>query len=321
MTLHYYKVHHLVVASTIALPELPLAECQKEDIFITEGLVPEHLPGYERNKKGELWEGHLKYEVSGGTILLAIKDTGRFLFCTDNSIIVEKFQDTDYPNMRLYLLGTCLGFLLVKQSVFPFHGSTLLTPYGAVMFVGQSGWGKSTTAAKFMQEGHQLLTDDVCVVQISHNSVPYAYPSSFRIKLWEDSITELCIDKNAFSEIVPNYTKKQMYAGDKLSQTAQPLAAIYALWPDDADVLLIEPLKSSEKLAVLANNTFRPEAISIFGLHKAHFEFCSTIARSVPVKRLWRHVSKFSVDDLYQVVIDDLKYIHSTALPHAKAKI
>ncbi len=315
MSLYYYKVHNWVVASTLLMPELPWVERQKEDVFITEGSVPLQLPDQEVIKKGELWGGNLKYELSEGSVLLLLKGVGRFLLNSDDSIIIDKFVDTDYATIRLYLMGTCFGFLLIKQSIFPFHGSTLLTPYGAVMFVGQSGWGKSTTAAKFIQEGHELLTDDVCVIRTLANGRPYAYPSSFRIKLWEDSISELCLDSNGLFDIIPNFTKKQFYADNKLCQTAQPLTAIYALWPDDEDILKIEPLKSHEKLAVLANNTFRIEAVDIFGVHKEHFNFCSTIAQAVPVRRLWRPVSTFSVHDLYQEVIDDLRNIYTKIAP------
>jgi hypothetical protein len=319
MSFHYYKVHHWIVASVVLLPELPSVEPQRADVFITAGKVPEQLPDQEVIKKGELWEGTLKYEVGKGTLLLVLKDTGRFLIGSDSSILIDKLEDTDEASIRLYLLGTCFGFLLIKQSIFPFHGSTLLTPFGAVMFIGQSGWGKSTTAAKFIQEGHKLLTDDVCVVRTLDKGTPYAYPSSFRIKLWEDSVSELCFDTDVLHDIVPNFTKKQFYADTKLCQAAQPLKAIYALWPDEADVLRIEPLKSNEKLAVLAQNTFRLEAVGILGLHREHFDFCGTIARSVPVRRLWRPVSTFSIDNLYREVMNDLANIHSTALSHAKA--
>lgn len=303
--MNYYKLNHLTMASALDFPELVRTAVQRADVVLTEGNVPVHLSN--ASKKGSLWEDEVLYEVDKEDILLTINSVGRILLKHDNSIVVDKHTAADYVSIRHYILGTCFGFLLLRLAIFPFHGSAIHTQYGTVMFVGPSGWGKSTTAAKFIQEGHTLLTDDVCVVLLSENGEPFAYPSSHRIKLWDNSIEVLRYQPADYSTILPDWDKKQVYARHKFSTGPHPLTAIYALWPDDEDVLRLEPLKSHEKLMTLINNTFRLEGVDIFSLRKEQFLFCSAVAQSVPVVRLRRPTSFFAIDDLYELVMDDLK--------------
>ena len=299
------------MASSLDFPELARTVAQKADVTLTEGNVPMHLPEAEVSKKGSLWEDQVKYELNEDFLLLTIDGVGRILLRHNDSMIIDKHTDTDYATVRLYILGTCFGFLLLRQTIFPFHGSTIHTQYGTVMFIGPSGWGKSTTAAKFLKEGHTLLTDDVCVVRLLDNNKPYAYPSSHRIKLWDDSLDVLGYQHADYADILPDWDKKQLYARHNFSLGPHPLTAIYVLWPDDDNVLTLEPLKSHEKLVTLTSNTFRLEGVDIFGLQKAHFIFCSTIAQSVPVVRLRRPTYSFAIDDLYELVMEDLRTNYS----------
>lgn len=308
-SMNYYKVHHLTVASSLDLPELVSTEPQPAGVRITEGTVPCHLPGHNPTKNGQLYDGEILCEIQDDTILLLFKCIGRILIQGSNSMVVQRDPTTDATTMRTYILGTGLGFLLLKQGIFPFHGSTIITPYGAVMFVGLSGWGKSTTAAKFVKQGHTLLTDDVCVVRYLEG-IPYAYPSSHRMKLWSDSIEVLGYDPVGFTDIMPGWEKKQVYLKHQLAVASHPLRAIYQLWPDDVDRVELLPLKGHEKLAALAENTFRVEGIKLLSLEKEQFEFCGAIARVVPIKRLSRPVASFDIDTLYSIVMEDLATLH-----------
>ncbi|WP_155296212.1 phosphoenolpyruvate carboxykinase (ATP) [Spirosoma rigui] len=305
--MNYYKLHHLVVASSLDFPELAETVACKADVVITEGNVPIHLPESETSKRGSLWENEVRYELNEDDILLTIDGVGRIVMSHNQWLVIEKYEYVDYATVRLYILGTCFGFFLLRQHIFPFHGSTICTQYGTAMFIGPSGWGKSTTAAKFLKEGHTLLSDDVCVVRLLENNKPYAYPSSHRVKLWDDSIDAIGYQHADYSAILPDWNKKQLFAHHNFPSEPHPLTVIYVLWPNDDDVLSLELLKSHEKLVALTSNTFRLEGIAMFGLQKEHFVFCSTIAQSVPVVRLRRPTSCFAINDLYELVMEDLR--------------
>lgn len=305
MEYQYYSIHHLVVASSIPLPELAQTAPQPADVHITEGEVPVRLNPEKIGRKGTLWNDRFVYEIEDDRVLFTFTTTGRMMLYADNSIVIDKYDHVDYAKVRQYLLGTCFGMLLIRQGIFPFHGSTICTPLGTVMFVGASGWGKSTTAAKFLKEGHTLLTDDVCVVRL-HYSIPYAYPSGHRLKLWDDSLTALGYGAHESQPVMPDWNKKQLMVGRQLASSPQPLTIIYQLWPEDDNILALQLLRSDEKLVALASHTYRMEGVGMFDRQRDHFAFCSAIAQSIPVVRLRRPIDEFAIDDLYQLVMTDL---------------
>jgi len=309
MSYLFYQIHNLVIASSFHLPELITIEPRREDIFIAEGMVPKTLKKVDGVKCGVVFANFINYELLDNCLLLTIENVGRFLIKDAHSITFERFEGVEDDTIRLYLLGTCLGILLIWRGVFPFHGSTIHTEYGAAMFIGESGEGKSTLAAKFFREGHDVLTDDVCVVRLKENSAVWAYPSVRRIKLWEDSIFTLGYEDSNCVSIMPNWDKKQLSLPTEVTQNPKQLTVIYKLSPDKNNQLKIETLYGHEKLMTLMENTFRLMGVELFNKQNEHFKFCSSVAQALPVKLLKRPVDSFDIDDLYYLIMDDLKTI------------
>lgn len=307
MGYHYYSIHHLIIASDSPLPELISVSPQAEDVRIRQGIVPAQLPENRVSKRGLLSEGNLSYEVCEDTLLLRIPGVMNVLIEGSHSIVFQANYAVDCAKIRWYLFDVCLVLLLVRQGLFPFHGSSVQTPYGAVLFVGLSGWGKSTLAAKFLQEGHSLLTDDVCVVRVSENTVPYAYPSSRRLKLLDSSIHALGYNPAEFSPMVPDSPKKQLCINRSVPLPPQPLRAIYQLWPDEVATATLQPLSGHEKVSAVAGNTFLWEPVALFNLRQTYFRYCSAIAQTVSVKRLSRPHSGFDINAIYALLINDLQ--------------
>ena len=64
-------------------------------------------------------------------------------------------------DIRVFLLGSCLGALLHQRGVLALHASAIETDQGAVLFMGDSGMGKSTTLQAFIKRGYKMLADDI----------------------------------------------------------------------------------------------------------------------------------------------------------------
>ena len=54
---------------------------------------------------------------------------------------------------------------------FPLHGSAIAIDGKAYAIVGDSGAGKSTLASAFLNQGYQLLSDDVIAVSLSKKNL------------------------------------------------------------------------------------------------------------------------------------------------------
>ena len=79
-------------------------------------------------------------------------------------------------HVRLYILGTCMGALLLQRKILPLHGSAIAINGKAYAIVGDSGAGKSTLASAFLNKGYQLLSDDVIPVSLSNEEYSYRNP-------------------------------------------------------------------------------------------------------------------------------------------------
>lgn len=69
MTIYYHKIHGLVIASEIELPELTVVPPQRADVTIREGEVPVHLSGVQADDIGCLMDG-ISYEMKGHDFLI-----------------------------------------------------------------------------------------------------------------------------------------------------------------------------------------------------------------------------------------------------------
>lgn len=304
---HYYKIHHLTLQSQFPFPELIEVKQQESDIVIIESLVPHSL----NSELGIIFEGHLTYEKFENKLLLLIKDVGRVLIEEGKTITFERADGVDDGTLRLYILGSCLSFALMMQGIFPLHGSVVNTDHGTAMFMGESGYGKSTIAATFNAKGHQVLSDDVSIVRFDTNNTPLVFPSVRHIKLWDDSIDKLGYDKKNLSKVMSNWNKWQIGTDKKYNPAPFSLSVIYDLDPRKDKHLCISPIYGIEKLNILLKNIHRPIGIEIFGLEKEYFYYCNKLAQNVPVKRLSRSTEIFDIDGLYDAISVDMACLDS----------
>ena len=59
----------------------------------------------------------------------------------------------------------------MKSGFEPLHATVVVVSGEAVAFLGESGYGKSSLAASFLDSGHQLLTDDLLILRASAGRV------------------------------------------------------------------------------------------------------------------------------------------------------
>jgi len=72
--------------------------------------------------------------------------------------------DEHMPGEVENLLRILSSALLVGDKAFLLHSSAVVTPSGALVFVGHSGAGKSTSALMFQAAGHPVLSDDLNIL-------------------------------------------------------------------------------------------------------------------------------------------------------------
>lgn len=286
-----YDLYGVRLKSVLPLPGPEIASSGKVAIELFKGSIP--LFSRVRRVAGigsENRDWFQQARLPDGSIYLRwfelfeflVSEDGRRIACRDlNGATQESFQT--------YLFGQVLSYALVKQGIEPLHATTVVINGGAVAFLGDCGYGKSSLGAAFIQAGHPLLTDDLLVLkERSHGFV--AYPGLARIKLFPEVARRL-LRQRLNATPMNNLTPKLIIPlnGHQSHRGAAPLNAIYLLTPPPASSrrtgVSIRRLSPRRAFLALTKNTFN---VAVVGPHRLMHQFllATRLAMRIPVKSL-----------------------------------
>ena len=187
-----------------------------------------------------------------------IRQDGKEIQCASQVRAGEELNETE----RQILLGPVVVLALALQRTWSLHASAAICNDNLILFLGESGQGKSTLAAYLANEaGWRLAADDILPVSLDAESLA-AWPRFPQLKLpmrsqpgpglpEQLSVSQVCILSDADVDEMP--------ALQRLSSTQ----AVKALLGHTAGTRMFPP-------ELLAN----------------HLAFCSQSANRVPVYRL-----------------------------------
>ena len=176
-----------------------------------------------------------------------------------------------YLNQVLPLAWSRLGKLV-------FHASAVELGGEAVVFVGESGRGKSTLAASFATSEHRFLTDDGLVVE-ERETEYQVLPSHPSIRLWDDSQEALIHPETSAADALPFTSKTRFLAGDNIAFCAEPrpLRHVYFLGDGTSPRVSFAPMTASEALVELVKHSFLLDT-QASDLIAAHFDQLTRLA-------------------------------------------
>lgn len=274
-----YLAFNLRIQSQIMLPELVCVIGGIADIRINYGDVPNKV-------KSPIEETH-NYQASSNEFLFQVDGVATFYVSNGEQITVKICSSANPRLVRLYLLGTVMGILLMQRGTLPIHGSTVNINDCGVLFTGISGAGKSTMAAALCKRGYSLLADDVSVLTYTQGRfrVQPGYPQQ---KLWPDSAAMLGIDITTSNRVVESRDKCAVPVYERFSRLSLPINVIYQIVVRPCNDVHIFPLRGAVKLATIMGNTYRGEFINGLGKQFSHFKQCVGLVSQVKVFRLIR---------------------------------
>jgi hypothetical protein len=300
---HYYNAYNLSLESPFPIKELVKIEAQKTDIIIFEQPVFDTLPHFTH--QANHFGVDMLLQVNGKNLLIVIKDIAKFYIENAEIIHIERQESVSDEDVTLYLLGTCLACLNMLRGVFALHGSAIDTAQGSVLFIGNSGVGKSTTAAKMIAKGYKLQADDVSFIIFDADHKPWVYPAYPQLKLWDTSVEKLGIEKQDLEYVSPLWQKFRVSNALNFQAEPRPLFRIYELKPSENVQIEVKTLHKFDKIKVLFENTFRNYMIQVLQLEKEHFEFSAKLATSVTLKYVTRPKKAFLIDELTDLIEAD----------------
>jgi hypothetical protein len=304
-TTFYYIAYNLTIETPFSIRELVSIAPQKTDILIKELSIVDFLPVFTNQES--YFDGEMIFQSNATELLITVKGIGKYHIKNAQTIHIEREKDISNDDIVLYLLGTGLACLNMMRGVFALHGSAIHTENGSVIFMGDSGVGKSTTVAKMMEKGYKLQADDVSFIAFDAQNKPWVYPAYPQLKLWDKSVEKLGINKDNLEFVSPLWQKFRVASHHNFETKASPLLAIYELKPSEQSFIEIKPLIKFEKIKILLENTYRNYTIQVLSLERAHFEFCAKLAGNSIIKCAIRPKNAFLIDELTDLLESDFK--------------
>jgi len=287
MLQYSYRAYGLNILSEIECPELlPINDpWLKVDVHIR--VLPVSKTSFDDPEVG-------KYLVEPNRFQLKIADVARYCVEDGSQITIEPFADALPGSVRLFLLGSTFGALLYQRGMIPIHGCTVATAWGAMLFVGDQGAGKSTLAESFRRAGYRLLSDDVSAVT-SEDGRLIVHPALTHVRLCRDAWQR----SGAPKEAEFNIDKFVVPMGDSYCRESQPLRAVHLLSFHNGNNPTITPLHGLDRVQCVLRNLYRPVFLMGQSTQKQHLQMATEIARNAD---LFAVVRKRSIEKINDIV-------------------
>ncbi len=297
----FYKSFGLTIVSDIPLPEL--AQISQDegiyDVFVEVSDLSAKWCDSTAKRGG--------FFVENDLVMFEVLDTAIFCIKDGNKIIVSPMKGSEEDKIRLYVLGTCMGVLLMQRKVLALHGSAIAIEGRAYAFIGESGAGKSTLASAFIREGYQLLSDDVIPVVQSKDSIPYVMPSYPQQKLWQESLDAFGMENTQYRPLFERETKFAIPVHAHFYDKPLPLAGVFELLKTENESISLSTVQNLERFRTLFNHTYRHSLISRLGLTEWHFIESANILKNIHLYQLQRPLNGFTVPELVTCVLNKIK--------------
>ncbi len=290
-----YRVFDFLIESNIALPELP--EIKKGTSSVSFHLSPNSPPINEE----PVWSHH--WRLPGGEITISCARKGndyylRFPRLAD-FLISEKGDEIhcrhwpDVPNdtVRHLLLDQVIPRVVGHQGRIVLHASANRLGTGCIVFLGETGWGKSTLATSFHQNGYPLLTDDSLLLQVAGKD-SIGIPSYAGSRLWSDSFEAIMGELSEFKQMA-HYSSKKRLIFHSASEAPEPNALVLAVFILDSPEQLastenidISPITGAQGVVELVKNSFYLDITDRKKIGEQFKELGSVVTMGLPVYRL-----------------------------------
>lgn len=208
------------------------------------------------------------------------KSLGAFLDFDVRQVKLAAAEPLPENTLEHFTCDLLLPRLLAGDGHLVLHAGTVSTPSGGIGFLGPTGIGKSTLTAAFHVAGHDLLGDDVSLLEEAKGGT--AARSLYRgLRLLPDSVARL-LPADVASSPMAHYTEKRRIemAG---STEAVALSALFLLAPENADfeaeICRIAPADAC--MALIGNSFALRPSCREEGARR--FLRASEVARQVPM--------------------------------------
>lgn len=287
-----YRVYGLNIKSQIRIDEfIEIDNLKVDDIDVDYeyGSMPERC--YELLKKG-VTNFYEKNEI-----WFHVRNVASYYICNGNKVIVEPCKEANNIIVNVFLMCSCLGFIMLQRDKVAIHGGTIIVNDKAVILTGDRGAGKSTLTTALRLKGHKFISDDVAAVEIDDEiKINHGFPYQ---KLCKDAMINFNYDyKEVISFMSDSQMKYIVPAHNQFTYDDTKLLAVVEIVEGDVENILMTEIRGSKKLNIIIKNIYRGEFMPYWGgITNKYFTKCLKIANNIKCYKIIRPRGKFTVEE------------------------
>ena len=199
-----------------------------------------------------------------GRYLTLFPDNARVLVENGCMVTVEPSPGADLTDARSILMAPVQAVLWHQRGLLPLHASVVGVNGRAVALAGPSGAGKSTLAAVLAMMGHEVLADDICIIDATNGADVLS--GTCRLRLWRDALDHLGIAIDGLPRALSRSEKYLIESGGGDAPDRQPLAAVVLLVRQPGDAVTLERLRGARSIIALQEMVHMRDAARALGL-------------------------------------------------------
>lgn len=290
--MYSYYAYGLRIKSEFEIPNFILRNSECYDVLIK-------LGDLDVPSENVISEGN-HYKVTTLGTFFFWDETGIIKVHNGSEITVDPNKNIDF--LRYLIMGVAFAVLLHQRGLLVLHGSAVRSNKNAIIFLGNSGLGKSSLAFGLNNSGFPLVTDDILPVSFK-NDLPIVSPGFPYLKISKD-ILEVCdCETDKLPKIHIKSLKRSKSAIENFSTDPLNLKTVYIL--SEGEKSEIKSLSSQKALINLVSNSYNFHRFS-GGDRLQNLTQCAKIVKNVPVNILRMRRSLNEFQDLIRLVENDL---------------
>jgi len=293
--IYKYSAFGLTIDSEFSLPELAYGK-GAADADIVNGAVPY-----------DACDPDTTYIMSRANFTFKIEGVAKYSIQNGRRIVVEPYEQADPQTIRVYLLGTGIGMLLIQKGLVPVHGSAVAINGKAVIFTGGCGAGKTTLCSWFQKCGYGFLSDDISAIRLNSGGIPMVQPAFSQQRICKDAAAQLGVNIEGLPPACLQDDKYIISPKDLFINRQMPLQSIVEITEAETGAVTLKKITGLEKIHHLMKNIYCFLLYEEMGFSKAYFEQCMRIVQQIEVYQLIRPKGIFSAEEQMGLVLKAIK--------------
>jgi len=299
---YFYRVYGLNINSNIEISEFS----KRDEDFKDEDKVSILYGQISQDILEEIKEGK-RSNITKEQVWFHIDQVATYFIKNGNTVIIEPCENCNECLMKVYIMGSVLGLLLLQREVTAIHGGTIIIDGKAVIFTGERGAGKSTLTTAFGKKGYSFLSDDVAALNFDNElAIEPGFPYH---KLCVDALESMNYYMEDYSFFQADGIIKYLVPDfHGFYKEKVPITSICELTVGDVENVQVEEIVGGEKLNKIIKNIYRIEYLgSMGGMTPKYLKKCIEVAKKIKFYKITRPKNKYTVDTQIEVIEDIFK--------------